>query len=167
MKLQVWFAGVTLILVAAAPVRAGGAGPLELRAMRGTVEIKPLQPTEYWWTTPGIRTWPRGRQRLKIGKWQPARAGDLVGTFLLRTGMRSWVHLQGKSFCVDPNSLLRIESAADYGIQVLRGRVSAADGKRGNATLVTTFAEDSTIQGATLTERYEAPACAIVANHAK
>jgi hypothetical protein len=45
--------------------------------------------------------------------------------------------------------------------------VAAADGKRGNATLVTTFADDSGIQAATLTERYDGPACAIVASHSQ
>jgi hypothetical protein len=45
--------------------------------------------------------------------------------------------------------------------------VAAADGKRGNATLVSTFVDDSNIGNAVLTEKYEAPACSIVANFAK
>jgi hypothetical protein len=34
---------------------------------------------------------------------------------------------------VDPNSLIRIESYADYSVRVLRGRISAADGRRGKS----------------------------------
>jgi hypothetical protein len=65
-----------------------------------------------------------------VGRWQPARTGELVGTYLLRTGPRSWAHLNAGG-CVDSNSLVHIESVADFIIRVRRGQVSAADGKRG------------------------------------
>ncbi len=45
--------------------------------------------------------------------------------------------------------------------------VSGAGGKRGNATLLSAFAADGSIQTASLVERYESPACAIAASQVK
>jgi hypothetical protein len=109
------------------PAWAGGAGPLEINQIQGSVEIKPLSELE---------NWPESGPRVKTDqqrKWLPANSGGLVGTYLLRTGPRSYVYLNNQRWCLDPNSLIRVDSAADFGIVVLRGQVSAADGKRGKS----------------------------------
>ena len=99
------------LLAGAGAASAGGAGPLKITALHGLVEIKSLEKPD--------------------ARWERARPGPLGGRLLLRTGSRSWAHLDGKRWCLDPDSLLLIDSAADYWIEVLRGRVSAADGRRG------------------------------------
>jgi hypothetical protein len=115
-------------VIGAGPASAGGGGPLVISRVSGRAEIKPLDRAEYW--RDGGQRWkkepigPRGR-------WRPVETGGIVGTCLLRTGPRSSVHLVGKEWCVDPNSLIRIESGSDFRVVVLRGRVSAVDGKRG------------------------------------
>jgi hypothetical protein len=112
-------------VIGALPASAGGGGPLVISRISGRAEIKPLDRAEYWRD---------GGERWKIvpigprGRWRPVETAGIDGTCLLRTGPRSWVHLQGR-WCVDPNSLIRIESGSDFRIVVLRGRVSAVDGR--------------------------------------
>ena len=128
MRLTFWLVVVGLAAVGALPAGAGGAGPLWISQVAGEARIKPLDRAEYWrhggegWKKEPIG--PRGR-------WRSVETGGIVGTCLLRTGPRSWVHLSGKTWCVDPNSLIRIESGSDFRLVVLRGRISAADGKPG------------------------------------
>jgi len=133
MQPRFWLVGVCLValLGAPAPTGAGGAGPLALTRISGVVEIKLLvDGGEYWHQRAGSDR--RVIESLgPVGRWKRAKTGDIVGTFLLRTGPRSWVHLDHRLWCVDANSLVRIESYADYGIEVLRGQVSRADGRRG------------------------------------
>jgi hypothetical protein len=133
MQPRFWLVGIGLaaLLGAPAPTGAGGGGPLELTRISGVVEIKLLADGgEYWHQRAGSDR--RVIESLRpVGRWQRAKTGYIVGTFLLRTGPRSWVHLDDRLWCVDANTLVRIESYADYGIQVLRGQVSRADGRRG------------------------------------
>lgn len=129
MESRLWLAGLAALCGAASPSYAGGPG-VGLGAIRGTVEIRSLAPGS---------------------KWRKAKPGELLGTFLLRTGPRSSVHLQQYEFevyrkqgppcgvkpravaCVDGNSLVRIESRCGYQVRVLQGRISAADGKPGKS----------------------------------
>jgi hypothetical protein len=131
-----WIPLAALALLASLlPATAGGAGPLTISAVRGTVEASALEPGAAY----GEPKSPKGGmlpsnlkfRELTPGRWSRVGPGTLGGSLLLRTGPKSWAHLQGGRWCVDPNSLVRIESAADFGIEVLRGRVSAVDGRRG------------------------------------
>ena len=111
--------GLVTLLGAPSPSSAGG-NVVRITAIRGRVEIKPLEGG---------------------GSWRRAELGELQGTFLLRTGPRSWAHLQEAGAwrprrldrgCVDANSLLRVGSwGCGFQIEVLRGRISAVDGRRG------------------------------------
>ena len=130
-RLYVLGLGLVALLGVPSPTGAGGGGPIELTRISGVVEIKPLvDGGEYWHHPPGT-----DRRVIEpigpVGRWQRAKTGYIVGTFMLRTRSRSWVRLDHRVWCVDANSLLRIESYADYGIEVLRGQVSRADGRRG------------------------------------
>ena len=116
-------AGVAALLGLPAPTSAGGPG-VGIVSIHGTVEIKSLD---------------RG------GRWRRVKRGELQGTYtncLLRTGPRSWVHLRdfeapnspsSNVGCVDANSLVRIRSNCGYRIEVLKGQVSAVDGKQGKS----------------------------------
>lgn len=114
---------------AAAPTRAGGPG-VNITAIHGTVDMKPLATGVQQWRPAGGKVRLR-REKLVGDHWRPLKTGEVIGTYLLRTGKRSWVHLMRNAYCVDANSLLRIESGCGYRITVLRGQVSRADGKRG------------------------------------
>ena len=82
--------------------------------------------------------------------WRKAKPGEFLGTYLLRTGARSSVHLQefaGEVYrptrpwgvrprsvaCVDSLSVVRFPTNCGYRVQVLQGRMSAADGKPGKS----------------------------------
>ena len=101
------------IFLGAAPANAGGRYPMRITAIHGDVQVRLAKP--------GTR-------------WQNAGLGDLEGgTYLLRTGPRSYAHLLGDFRCVDANSLIRINHDSEASIDVLRGQMSAVDGKRGKS----------------------------------
>lgn len=119
--------GLGALLGGTAPAGAGGGGAVVIQRIHGDVLIRPID-------------YQTGRP---TGAWRRAQKGGLLGSFLLRTGRRSWAHVelpfmvrQGGRLrylpggCVDSGSLIRIDSAADSTIQVLRGKMSPADGKR-------------------------------------
>ena len=121
-----WLIGVGLaaFLGASSPASAGG-NSLAITKVRGRVEIKPLQPA---------------------GHWSRAKPGPIVGTYLLRTGPHSWAHLVERGGwvpcrfnrgCVDARSLVRVESSCGFRLDVLRGQISAVDGKRGKSLFKT------------------------------
>jgi hypothetical protein len=121
MKPRSWLIGLGLatVLAGAAATEAGGPG-MGLSMLHGTVEIKPVG----------------------AGEWQRAQPGELLGTYLVRTGPRSWAHLrdyaaedkaQAMVGCLDANSLVRVRSSCGFDIEVLRGRISAIDGRPGKA----------------------------------
>ena len=67
-------------------------------------------------------------------RWVPAKIGTLDGgPFLVRTGPNSYAHLLGDFRCLDANSLIRINRDSEASIDVLRGQMSAVDGKRGKS----------------------------------
>src|SRR5258708_6066981 len=109
---------VGLFLLSLAPVSfAGGVGPLVLTEVHGRVQIKPL----YRSCTIRLRTGSSfGRPQRLTNHWQPARPGELIGAFLLRTGPRSWVHLHGRLGCLDSNSLVHIDSGDEFEVTVKR-----------------------------------------------
>jgi hypothetical protein len=120
---------------ACSPAGAGGGGPLRVSKIHGPVRLLPLDnEATHGVTVPAQRGDWKGYEvkwsRLRSHRWRRAAPGYLGGTMLLKTGPHSWAHI-GAGICVDPNSTVRIESYADYGIRVIRGRVSAADGKPG------------------------------------
>ena len=119
-----------VLLSLAYPLRAGGVGPLVLTQVHGRVQIKPLYPSCILRLRTADGYGPP--QRLADG-WQPARPGELIGDFLLRTGPRSWAHLHGDWGCLDSDSLAHIDSGDEFAVTVKRGRVSAVDGRRGPA----------------------------------
>src|SRR5207249_2443652 len=106
---------------------------VEITRLRGDVEIRPLQPgCEYRRCPPGAREvqiepFAPGRH------WRKPKLGELTGSFLVRTGARSSMRLNGNLGCVDSNSLVRIDSGCGFSIKVLRGRISAVDGRRGRS----------------------------------
>jgi hypothetical protein len=119
--------GLAVLCCAAAPASAGGGGPVSILRLRGSVLIREID----------FKT---GKP---IGAWKPAKTKGLIGTYLLRTGRRSWAHLdlpfrirergQWKyvpAACVDSRSVVRIDSYADSEVRLVRGRISKADGKR-------------------------------------
>lgn len=111
------FALVGISIAVSLPVtagkRGGGRYPMYLSKIYGRVEIKVEKPGS---------------------RWQPAKRGDLLGgPYLLRTGSHSYVHLYHKFRCVDANSLIRINFDSEASINVLKGRMSAVDGKHGPA----------------------------------
>ena len=125
MRKLVLFLALTLAL----PAAAGGGGPLEISRVHGDVWINPLAAgAEY---LPAGADWSLWRPLAPRHGWRRVRPGSVMGFFLLRTGPNSWVHLDRKRWCVDPGSLVRIESYADFEIKTLRGRVTAADGRPG------------------------------------
>jgi hypothetical protein len=120
-------AGIAAMLSLPVPAAAGGGGPVVITQTHGRVLLRPID----------FRT---GRP---TGRWRPAPKGGLLGTYLLRTGRGSWSHLDlpfrilggGEwkyvgAACVDSGSTVRIDSYADSTVEVLRGRISPADGRR-------------------------------------
>jgi len=101
------------MLVAATSAFAGGRYPMYLSEVHGTVEIRRDEPGSRW-------------EKPKLGALEG-------GTYLLRTGPGSYAHLNGKFRCVDSNSLIRIHFDSEASIDVLRGQMSAVDGKRGKS----------------------------------
>jgi hypothetical protein len=100
-------------LIAATPAIAGGRYPMYLSEVHGDVEVRLDQPGS---------------------RWQKPKLGALMGgTYLLRTGPRSYAHLNRNFRCVDSNSLIRIHFDSEASIDVLRGQMSAVDGKRGKS----------------------------------
>jgi len=101
----------TSALVTLTPAHAGGRYPMYLTKFHGDVQIRLDQPGSHWHTP-------------KLG----ALDG---GTYLLRTGPHSYAHLNRNFRCVDSDSLIRINFDSEASIKVLRGQMSAVDGKRG------------------------------------
>jgi hypothetical protein len=101
------------LFIAATPTHAGGRYPMYITKVHGDVQIRPAEPGS---------------------RWQKAKLGMLLGgPYLLRTGPRSYAHLSGKFRCVDSGSLIRINFDTEASIEVLRGQMSAVDGKRGES----------------------------------
>jgi hypothetical protein len=103
--------GITLIAVT--PANAGGRGPMYVSKIHGDVQVRLDKPGSRW-------------HKPKIGSLDG-------GQYLLRTGPHSYAHLNGKFRCVDSNSLIRINADSEASIDVLRGQMSAVDGKRGKS----------------------------------
>lgn len=100
-------------LVALAPAHAGGRYPMYLTEVHGDVQIRLDQPGS---------------------RWHAPKLGALDGgPFLLRTGPHSYAHLNRTFRCVDSESLIRINFDSEASIDVLRGQMSAVDGKRGKS----------------------------------
>jgi hypothetical protein len=116
MKIKAHLFGFIVIattLIAATPASAGGRYPMYLTKVHGDVQIR--------LDKPGSR-------------WQKPKLGALDGgPYLLRTGARSYAHLNRTFRCVDSNSVIRINLDSEASIDVLRGRMSAVDGKRGKS----------------------------------
>jgi hypothetical protein len=115
MKIKPSHLGIALAVVfmAATPASAGGRYPMDLSEVHGTVEIRLDQPGS---------------------RWQKPKLGALMGgPYLLRTGPHSYAHLSRNFRCVDSNSLIRINFDSEASIDVLRGQMSAVDGKRGKS----------------------------------
>ncbi len=101
------------LLTAARPVNAGGRYPMHISEIHGDVQI---------------------RLDKRGSRWEKPKLGAVMGgPFLLRTGPHSYAHLNGKFRCVDANSLIRINLDSEASIDVLRGQMSAVDGKRGKS----------------------------------
>jgi len=113
MKIKECILGIALItpLFAATPANAGGRYPIHITRIHGDVQVRLDQ---------------RG------SRWRKAKLGTLDGgPYLLRTRPHSYAHLQGTFRCVDAGSLIRINYDSEASIDVLRGQMSAVDGKRG------------------------------------
>jgi hypothetical protein len=107
--------GIALLtlLAVTSPARAGGRYPLSITQVYGDVQVRLDQPGS---------------------RWQKPKLGALMGgTYLLRTGPHSYAHLSGQFRCVDSDSLIRIHFDSEASIDVLRGQMSAVDGKRGKS----------------------------------
>jgi hypothetical protein len=124
MPIRFWLLGGALAALVGmvGPTRAGGRGPLNVTAVHGKVEVKDLASNreQGWPVRPG---------------WRRVKRGAVLRGVLLRTGPRSWVHLDRPRVCVDANSLLRIHLDSEASIDVLRGQMSAVDGRRGESLL--------------------------------
>ncbi len=130
MRFRGWLIGIAMAaLLLTAPTHAGGPSAAITR-IHGDVDIRPLQRgCKYRRFPPGAAM---QIERFAPGlHWRRAKLGELGGTFLVRTGPRSSVHLNGDLGCVDSNSLVRIDSGCGFAIKVLRGKVSAVDGRSG------------------------------------
>jgi hypothetical protein len=128
MNPRIWLVGAALgaFLVASVPAQAG-VYLTEVVRVQGTVEVREL------------------KEGKAVGAWRPLKAGQIVGPhFLLRTGARSFAqvnfHPEGVPVprCVDGGSLIRVDKDAKdpriwIRIQVLRGQLSALDGRRGKS----------------------------------
>lgn len=113
------------------PASAGGPGA-EVVRVHGKVWIKPLmRRCEYYRPAGGGRM--RAEPIRGIGRWRRMKTGELSGVFMIRTGARSWIHLGARAACIDANSLITIQSNCGYQITVLRGRVTAVDGRAGKS----------------------------------
>lgn len=133
---RIWIiAAAAGIFFPATAMGAGGPGAI-VTAIHGQAEIKPLEQ--------GGKLWYRGRLwTSRYGKsetfasgssWRRAKRGELEGTFLIRTGPRSWVHLRHNNrdvACLESNSLVRIRSGCGFEVEVIRGHASAIDGRLG------------------------------------
>jgi hypothetical protein len=112
-KLHMLRIAFTALFIAATPTHAGGRYPMYITRIHGDVQIRSAEPG---------------------GRWQKAKLGMLLGgPYLLRTGPHSYAHLSGKFRCVDSGSLIRIHFDSEASIEVLRGQMSAVDGKRGRS----------------------------------
>src|SRR5262249_3363535 len=120
MKKLGFVAAAAAVLFPAAPSRAGGPGAA-MTAIHGRVEIKPLERRcKYWhpasWgNVKKVRIEPFGPG----SSWRHAKRGELEGTFLIRTGPHSWVHLRYENrdvACIDSNSLIRIRSGCGFDV---------------------------------------------------
>ena len=106
------FAG---FVCATTPLKAGGRYPMYITTISGTVQVRLDQPGS---------------------RWHNAKLGSLEGgTYLLRTGPHSYAHLLRNFRCVDSDSLIRINFDSEASIDVLRGQMSAVDGRRGKSLL--------------------------------
>ena len=109
---------IAALFMAVTSASAGGRYPLRISKVHGEVQMRLDQPGS---------------------RWRPAKVGTLDGgPYLLRTGPHSYAHLEGNFRCLDANSLIRINRDSEASIDVLRGQMSAVDGKRGKS-LADTF----------------------------
>jgi hypothetical protein len=107
---------VGTIAVLAAPVRAGGGRyPLWITKIHGRVEIRSDKPGSKWHAVKPGALWFHDNE---------------TKYYLLRTSSHSYVHFS-KVRCLDSHSLIRINWDTESSIDVLRGQMSAVDGKRG------------------------------------
>jgi hypothetical protein len=112
-KLCVLGVVVAVLFLAALPTSAGGRYPMRITKIHGDVQVRIVKPGS---------------------RWEKATVGMLEGgPYLLRTGSNSYVHLFDKFRCVDHDSLIRINHDSEASIDVLRGQMSAVDGKRGKS----------------------------------
>jgi hypothetical protein len=115
---KLYIAGIALGVIAllATQARAGGdVYPLDIRKVHGKVEVRLDKPGSRW-------------KLVKPGSSLP------YGLYLLRTGPHSYVHLSDlgrRDQCLDAKSLIRVGVDGDAypTLTVLRGRISAVDGK--------------------------------------
>jgi hypothetical protein len=128
MNPRVWSVAAALaaFLVASVPAQAG-IYLTEVVRVHGTVEVREL------------------KEGKAVGAWRPVKVVQIVGPhFLLRTGPRAWAHVnfhpEGVPVprCVDGGSLIRVDRDAKdpriwVRIHVLRGQLSAVDGRRGKS----------------------------------
>ena len=108
------FAGIVLtgLFLASAAQAGGGRYPMRLTKIHGDVQVR--------LDKPGSR-------------WQKAKLGELMGgPWLLRTGKHSYAHLFNIR-CVDSRSIVRIEWDSEASITVVKGQMSAVDGRRGKS----------------------------------
>ena len=100
-------------MFAATPANGGGRYPMYITKINGDVQV---------------------RLEESGSRWKKAKLGMLTGgPYLLRTGRNSYAHLGGNFRCVDAESLIRINFDSEASIDVLRGQMSAVDGKRGKS----------------------------------
>jgi hypothetical protein len=124
MESRLWLLGAALVtlLGTCGPAGAGGRGPLYVTAVHGKVEVKDLPSN-------------RGQVAKVRPGWRSVKPGDPLQGVLLRTGCRSWVHLDRPRVCVDAGSLLRINLDTEASIDVLHGQMSALDGRPGKSLI--------------------------------
>jgi hypothetical protein len=135
---------ITLSL-AANPVSAGG-NFVVITAIHGRVEMKPLRPGAHWMRAkPGLlggayllRTGPRSWVHLA------ARGDGSVRAAGKTAPLHAWAQRAQRAArgenpgdlefgCVDGGSLIRVVSTGTLKVEVLRGQVSAVDGRRGRS----------------------------------
>lgn len=129
MKKLYVIAAVGAVFFPATAGRAGGPGAV-VTAIHGQVEIQPLQRHCRY-----LHPSSRGTSAEPFGpgsSWRRAKRGELEGTFLIRTGPRSRVHLRYDNrnvACIDSNSLIQIRSGCGFEVKVIRGQASPVDGR--------------------------------------
>ena len=139
-------AALVTLSLAANPVSAGG-NFVVITAIHGWVEMKPLRPGARWMRAkPGVlggayllRTGPRSWVHLAARGDGSVRAAGQTEPLAYRAwarraqrAARGEANLEDLEFgCVDGGSLIRVLSTGTLKVEVLRGQVSAVDGRRG------------------------------------